>query len=57
MIKISSFIKAAKSLGDTDGFGIYRLICDDTEKAFKMLRDKNISARMDNLLHPIRFLR
>ena len=37
------------TLGDTDGFGIYRLICDDTEKAFKMLRDKNISATISNV--------
>ena len=37
------------TLGDTDGFGIYRLICSETEKAFKMLRDKNISATISNV--------
>ena len=37
------------TLGDTDGFGIYRVICSDTEKAFKILREKNISATISNV--------
>lgn len=37
------------TLGDTDGFGIYRVICTNTEKAFKVLRDKNISATITNV--------
>ena len=37
------------TLGDTDGFGIYRVICSDTEKAFKILRSKNISATITNV--------
>lgn len=37
------------TLGDTDGFGIYRLICSDTEKAFKVLHDKNLSVTISNV--------
>ena len=37
------------TLGDTDGFGIYRIICNDAEKAFRVLRDKNINATITNV--------
>jgi len=37
------------TLGDTDGFGIYRLICSDTEKAFKVLHEKNLSVTISNV--------
>ena len=37
------------TLGDTDGFGIYRIICNDAEKAFKVLREKNINATITNV--------
>ena len=49
MLRDNGINIVVRTLGDTDGFGIYRLICDDTEKAFKMLRDKNISATISNV--------
>ena len=49
MLRDNGINIVVSTLGDTDGFGIYRLICDDTEKAFKMLRDKNISATISNV--------
>ena len=49
MLRDNGINIGVSTLGDTDGFGIYRLICDDTEKAFKMLRDKNISATISNV--------
>lgn len=41
------------TLSDTRDFGIYRVICSDTDKAFKILRDKNINATMSNV-HALR---
>ena len=49
MLRDNGINIVVSTLGDTDGFGIYRLICDDTEKAFKMLRDKNIYATISNV--------
>ena len=49
MLRHNDINIVVSTLGDTDGFGIYRLICSDTEKAFKMLRDKNISATISNV--------
>lgn len=37
------------TLGDTDSFGIYRVICSDTEKAFKVLHAKGISVTISNV--------
>lgn len=37
------------TLGDTDGFGIYRVICSDTERAFRALHEKNISVTISNV--------
>lgn len=37
------------TLGDTEGFGIYRIICSDAEKAFRILREKGISATVANV--------
>lgn len=37
------------TLGDTDGFGIYRVICTDAERAFRILREKGISATISNV--------
>lgn len=41
------------TLGDTIDFGIYRIICSDTDKAFKILRDKGINSTISNV-HAIR---
>lgn len=41
------------TLSDTVEFGIYRIICDDTDKAFKILREKGINATLSNV-HAIR---
>ena len=49
MLRDNGINIVVSTLGDTDGFGIYRIICTDTEKAFKMLRDKNISATVSNV--------
>ncbi|MBQ9237035.1 MAG: amino acid-binding protein [Prevotella sp.] len=37
------------NISDTADFGIYRLICSDTEKAFAILRDKGINATIANV--------
>lgn len=37
------------NISDTLDFGIYRLICDDTDKAFRILRDKGINATVSNV--------
>lgn len=39
----------ASTLGDTDGFGIYRLICSDTERAFRTLHEAGISVTITNV--------
>ena len=49
MLRDNGISIVVSTLGDTDGFGIYRVICNDTEKAFKLLRDKNISATITNV--------
>lgn len=49
MLRDNGISIIVSTLGDTDGFGIYRVICSDTEKAFKVLRDKNISATITNV--------
>ncbi len=49
MLRDNGISIIVSTLGDTDGFGIYRVICDDTEKAFKILREKNISATVSNV--------
>ena len=41
------------TLSDTLDFGIYRVICSDTDKAFRILRDKGINATISNV-HAIR---
>lgn len=41
------------TLGDTLDFGIYRVICSDTEKAFKILREKGINSTISNV-HALR---
>lgn len=37
------------NISDTFDFGIYRLICSDTEKAFTILRGKGINATITNV--------
>ena len=37
------------NISDTSEFGIYRLICSDTEKAFSILRDKGINVTITNI--------
>lgn len=37
------------NVSDTSEFGIYRLICSDTEKAFTILRNKGINATISNV--------
>lgn len=37
------------TLGDTLEFGIYRIICSDTEKAFTILRNKGINTTISNV--------
>lgn len=49
MLRDNNINIVVSTLGDTDGFGIYRVICSDTEKAFKVLRAKNISATITNV--------
>lgn len=49
MLRDNGISIIVSTLGDTDGFGIYRIICNDTEKAFKILRDQNISATISNV--------
>ena len=49
MLRDNDINIVVSTLGDTDGFGIYRVICSDTEKAFKILREKNISATISNV--------
>lgn len=49
MLRDNGISIIVSTLGDTDGFGIYRIICNDTEKAFKILREKNISATISNV--------
>lgn len=49
MLRDNEINIVVSTLGDTDGFGIYRVICSDTEKAFKILREKNISATISNV--------
>ncbi len=49
MLRDNGISIIVSTLGDTDGFGIYRIICNDTEKAFKILRDKNISVTISNV--------
>lgn len=49
MLRDNGVSIVVSTLGDTDGFGIYRLICSDTEKAFKVLHDKNISVTISNV--------
>ena len=41
------------TLSDTLDFGIYRVICSDTDKAFKVLRERGINATISNV-HAIR---
>lgn len=37
------------NISDTSEFGIYRLICSDTDKAFRILHDKGINATITNV--------
>lgn len=37
------------TLGDTLDFGIYRIICSDTQRAYTLLRDKNINAKISDV--------
>jgi hypothetical protein len=41
------------NISDTADFGIYRIICNDTEKAFKILREKNVNVTLSDV-HAIR---
>ncbi len=41
------------TLSDTQEFGIYRIICSDTERAFRILHEKGINATISNV-HAIR---
>ncbi len=36
----------ASTISDTQDFGIYRIICDDPERAFIVLRERSISATL-----------
>ena len=49
MMRDNGISIVVSTLGDTDGFGIYRLICSDTEKAFRILRDKSLSVTISNV--------
>ena len=49
MLRDNGISIVVSTLGDTDGFGIYRLICSDTEKAFRILRDKSLSVTISNV--------
>lgn len=41
------------NISDTADFGIYRIICSDTEKAFKILREKHVNVTLSDV-HAIR---
>ncbi len=41
------------NVSDTADFGIYRIICSDTEKAFRILREKNVNVTLSDV-HAIR---
>lgn|SRR5574344_1296645 len=49
MLRDNGISIIVSTLGDTDGFGIYRIICNDAEKAFKVLREKHINATITNV--------
>lgn len=49
MLRDNGISIIVSTLGDTDGFGIYRIICNDAEKAFRVLREKNINATITNV--------
>lgn len=37
MLRENGISIIVSTLGDTDGFGIYRIICNDTEKALSLI--------------------
>ena len=39
----------ASTISDTQDFGIYRIICDDPERAFIVLREQSISATLTDV--------
>ena len=39
----------ASTISDTQDFGIYRIICDDPERAFIVLRERSISATLTDV--------
>ncbi len=49
MLRDNNISIVVSTLGDTDGFGIYRVICSDTEKAYSVLRDKHINVTLTDV--------
>ena len=53
LLKDNGISIVISNISDTADFGIYRIICNDTEKAFKILREKNVNVTLSDV-HAIR---
>ncbi|MBO7645396.1 MAG: amino acid-binding protein [Prevotella sp.] len=49
LLKDNGISIIVSTISDTRDFGIYRIICSDTEKAFRILREKNINVTITNV--------
>lgn len=53
LLKDNGISIVVSTLSDTRDFGIYRIICSDTDKAFRILREKGINSTISNV-HAVR---
>lgn len=53
LLKDNGISIVISTLSDTVDFGIYRVICSDADKAFRILREKNINVNISNV-HAVR---
>lgn len=53
LLKDNGISIVISNISDTADFGIYRIISSDTEKAFKILREKNVNVTLSDV-HAIR---
>ncbi len=49
LLKDNGISIVVSTISDTRDFGIYRIICSDTEKAFSILKAKNINVTITNV--------
>ena len=49
LLKDNGISIVVSTISDTRDFGIYRIICSDTEKAFNILKAKNINVTITNV--------